>query len=105
MAQQLDQDGAAGLGLIRRPALRRGQVLIPRRALERLRDPVRSPPPPIPDVLRTALTYNSVTDPTSVLSPLYEGSTCEPGGAALGKECTLGGFPSYSLNVSIVADV
>lgn len=49
--------------------------------------------------------YNSITDPTSLMSPLYEGATCEPGGAALGKECTLGGFPLYSLNVSTVADV
>lgn len=48
---------------------------------------------------------NSVTDPTSVMSPLFQGATCEPGNAALGKDCTMGGFPSYSVNVTNVGQI
>ena len=48
---------------------------------------------------------DSVTDPTSVMSPLFQGATCEPSGAALGRDCTLGGFPSYSVNVTNVAQI
>lgn len=39
------------------------------------------------------------------MSPLFEGATCEPQDAALGKNCTLGGFPSHSLNVTNVAQI
>lgn len=39
------------------------------------------------------------------MSPLFQGATCQPGDAALGKECTLGGFPSYSVNITNVAQV
>ncbi|KAK7425325.1 hypothetical protein QQZ08_008222 [Neonectria magnoliae] len=46
-----------------------------------------------------------IEDPSSVMSPLFEGATCEPQGAALGKNCTLGGFPSYSLNITNVAQI
>ncbi|KAI5456055.1 hypothetical protein BGZ63DRAFT_429405 [Mariannaea sp. PMI_226] len=46
-----------------------------------------------------------VVDPSSVMSPLFEGTTCEPQGAAMGKNCTLGGFPSYSLNITNVAQI
>ncbi|KAH7125831.1 hypothetical protein EDB81DRAFT_764928 [Dactylonectria macrodidyma] len=46
-----------------------------------------------------------VVDPTSVMSPLFEGATCEPDDAALGNTCTLGGFPSYSINVTNVAQI
>ncbi|RSL89929.1 hypothetical protein CEP51_000966 [Fusarium floridanum] len=46
-----------------------------------------------------------VVDPSSVMSPLFEGATCEPQGAALGKNCTLGGFPSYSLNITSVYQI
>ncbi|KEY69274.1 hypothetical protein S7711_01725 [Stachybotrys chartarum IBT 7711] len=46
-----------------------------------------------------------IPDPTSVMSPLFQGATCEPSEAAYGGICTLGGFPLYSLNVSNVAQV
>ncbi|KAF7560285.1 hypothetical protein G7046_g3875 [Stylonectria norvegica] len=46
-----------------------------------------------------------VVDPSSLMSPLFEGSSCEPQNAALGKNCTLGGFPSYSLNITNVAQI
>ncbi|KAH7309755.1 hypothetical protein B0I35DRAFT_397862 [Stachybotrys elegans] len=46
-----------------------------------------------------------IVDPTSVMSPLFQGATCEPSEAAFGGECTLGGFPSYSLNVTSVAQI
>ncbi|KAH8683925.1 hypothetical protein BGZ61DRAFT_394241 [Ilyonectria robusta] len=46
-----------------------------------------------------------VVDPSSVMSPLYEGATCEPQGASLGKNCTLGAFPTYSLNITNVAQI
>ncbi|KAM5346283.1 hypothetical protein ACJ41O_009288 [Fusarium nematophilum] len=46
-----------------------------------------------------------VVDPSSVMSPLFEGATCEPQNAALGGNCTLGGFPLYSLNITSVAQV
>lgn len=39
------------------------------------------------------------------MSPLYEGATCEPQDAALGKNCTLGAFPTYSLNITNVAQI
>ncbi|KAM0553302.1 hypothetical protein ACHAPJ_007315 [Fusarium lateritium] len=45
-----------------------------------------------------------VVDPTSVMSPLFEGATCEPQNGGLGN-CTLGGFPSYSLNITNVAQI
>lgn len=51
------------------------------------------------------LTALSVVDPTSVMSPQFQGATCEPSDAALGNNCTLGGFPSYSVNVTNVAQI
>lgn len=39
------------------------------------------------------------------MSPLFQGASCQPDAAALGQNCTLGGFPSYSLNVTNVAQV
>ncbi|KAK0732149.1 hypothetical protein B0H67DRAFT_94421 [Lasiosphaeris hirsuta] len=45
-------------------------------------------------------------DPTSVMSPLFQGETCMPAaGAARGARCTLGGFPSYAVKISNVAQV
>jgi hypothetical protein len=44
-------------------------------------------------------------DPTSVMNPLYQGATCMPQDAASGGLCELGGFASYSVNVSTVAQV
>lgn len=44
-------------------------------------------------------------DPTSVMNPLYQGATCMPQNAASGGACELGGYASYSVNVSTVAQV
>ncbi|KAK5652349.1 hypothetical protein OQA88_10541 [Cercophora sp. LCS_1] len=45
-------------------------------------------------------------DPTSVMSPLYQGETCMPqDGAEPNATCTLGGFPSYSVNVTSVRHI
>lgn len=39
------------------------------------------------------------------MSPLFQGATCEPQDAVYGNNCTLGGFPEYSLNISSVAQI
>lgn len=44
-------------------------------------------------------------DPTSVMNPLYQGATCMPQNAATGGSCEIGGYASYSVNVSTVAQV
>lgn len=52
------------------------------------------------------LTISSVNDPTSTQWPLYQGLTCVP--PSLRNEstnCTLGGYASYSINVTTVADI
>ncbi|KAF4974843.1 hypothetical protein FZEAL_8304 [Fusarium zealandicum] len=46
-----------------------------------------------------------INDPTSVMSPLFEGSTCEPSAAAQGGKCTIGGFPLYSVKATNVAQI
>ncbi|KAI0460429.1 putative 6-hydroxy-D-nicotine oxidase [Xylaria acuta] len=43
-------------------------------------------------------------DPTSIMSPLYQGKTCMPQNSN-GSTCDVGGFPSYAVNVSTVAQV
>ncbi|KAI1757844.1 putative 6-hydroxy-D-nicotine oxidase [Xylaria castorea] len=43
-------------------------------------------------------------DPTSIMSPLYQGETCMPQNGN-DSTCRIGGFPSYSVNVSTVAQV
>ncbi|KAI1116099.1 putative 6-hydroxy-D-nicotine oxidase [Nemania sp. NC0429] len=43
-------------------------------------------------------------DPTSVMSPLFQGKTCMPQNAANGT-CELGGFPSYAVKISTVAQI
>ncbi|RWA13854.1 hypothetical protein EKO27_g1237 [Xylaria grammica] len=43
-------------------------------------------------------------DPTSVMSPLFQGKTCMPQKGDNGT-CELGGFPSYAINVSTVAQI
>ncbi|KAF4626895.1 hypothetical protein G7Y89_g11260 [Cudoniella acicularis] len=43
-------------------------------------------------------------DPTSVMWPLYEGRTCMPTTDPT-QNCTLGGYPSYAINVSNVAQI
>lgn len=47
----------------------------------------------------------SVDDPTSVMSPQFEGATCEPVDAALGGNCTMGGFPTYSVKATSVSQI
>ncbi|EED19033.1 conserved hypothetical protein [Talaromyces stipitatus ATCC 10500] len=44
-------------------------------------------------------------DPTSVMWPLYQGRTCLPTGSNVTATCTLGGYPSYAVNVSNVAQI
>ncbi|KAI6782558.1 uncharacterized protein J7T54_003569 [Emericellopsis cladophorae] len=39
------------------------------------------------------------------MSPLFAGATCQPQNGALGEQCTLGGFPEYSVNVTSVAQI
>lgn len=43
-------------------------------------------------------------DPTSMMWPLFQGRTCQPTGDPNGT-CTLGGYPSYSIDVDTVAQV
>ncbi|TGJ80340.1 hypothetical protein E0Z10_g8427 [Xylaria hypoxylon] len=43
-------------------------------------------------------------DPTSVMSPLFQGKTCMPQNGDDGT-CELGGFPSYAVNISTVAQI
>ncbi|KAH9859681.1 hypothetical protein IAQ61_011462 [Plenodomus lingam] len=43
-------------------------------------------------------------DPTSIMWPLYQGRTCLPTNDPNGT-CTLGGYPSYSINVENVAQI
>ncbi|KAJ3527007.1 hypothetical protein NM208_g7030 [Fusarium decemcellulare] len=45
-----------------------------------------------------------ISDPTSVMSPLYEGLTCQPSKNPDGK-CTLGGYPTYSVDAHNVAHI
>ena len=50
------------------------------------------------------LTLDSVDDPASVGFPLFEGGTCLPINSP-GGNCTVGGFPTYVVNVSTVAHI
>ncbi|KAJ3580014.1 hypothetical protein NPX13_g554 [Xylaria arbuscula] len=43
-------------------------------------------------------------DPTSVMSPLFQGKTCMPQNGN-DSTCELGGFPSYAVNISTVAQI
>ncbi|KAF7556408.1 hypothetical protein G7Z17_g1471 [Cylindrodendrum hubeiense] len=45
-----------------------------------------------------------ILDPTSSMSPLYEGMTCQPSEDPAGT-CTLGGFPSYVVDAKNVAHI
>jgi len=46
----------------------------------------------------------SANNPTSVMSPLFQGKTCMPQ-SGNDSTCELGGFPSYAVNVSTVAQI
>lgn len=47
---------------------------------------------------------DSAADPASVMWPLFEGRSCLPPDLASGS-CTLGGYSSYAVNVSTVAQI
>jgi hypothetical protein len=44
-------------------------------------------------------------DPTEILSPLYQGLTCQPPSIYNSSTCTLGGYPSYVINAKDVLDI
>ncbi|RAQ65265.1 restculine oxidase precursor [Aspergillus flavus] len=45
-------------------------------------------------------------DPTSAMSPLYQGLTCLPQNANVsGATCEIGGYPTYAVNISSVAQI
>jgi hypothetical protein len=46
-----------------------------------------------------------IDDPAEVLSPIYEGLTCQPPSIYDSKTCTLGGYPSYVINAKTVLDI
>ncbi|KUJ17541.1 FAD-binding domain-containing protein [Mollisia scopiformis] len=48
-----------------------------------------------------------MVDPTSPMSPIWQGRTCEPPTLAptLNGTCTLGGLPSYSINATTVSHI
>ncbi|KAH7394884.1 hypothetical protein DE146DRAFT_64081 [Phaeosphaeria sp. MPI-PUGE-AT-0046c] len=49
--------------------------------------------------------YTHIDDPTEILSPLYQGLTCQPPSVYNSKSCTLGGYPSYVIKAKTVADI
>jgi hypothetical protein len=49
--------------------------------------------------------YTHIDDPSEVLSPLYQGLTCQPPSVYDSKSCTLGGYPSYVIKAKTVSDV
>ncbi|KAF4986969.1 hypothetical protein F66182_16787, partial [Fusarium sp. NRRL 66182] len=44
-------------------------------------------------------------DPTSIMWPLFQGRTCLPTSYNITGTCTLGGYPSYAVNASNVAQI
>ncbi|PVH96951.1 hypothetical protein DM02DRAFT_598423 [Periconia macrospinosa] len=46
-----------------------------------------------------------IDDPTEVLSPLYQGLTCQPPTIFDSKNCTIGGYPTYVLKTRSVLDI
>ncbi|EEA26652.1 hypothetical protein TMatcc_005071 [Talaromyces marneffei ATCC 18224] len=44
-------------------------------------------------------------DPTSIMWPLFQGRTCLPSSYNITGTCTLGGYPSYAVNASNVAQI
>ncbi|KAK4209641.1 6-hydroxy-D-nicotine oxidase [Rhypophila decipiens] len=49
--------------------------------------------------------YLHESDPTSVFFPIYQGRSCMPTDDPTSSNCTLGGFPVYSVNVSNVQQI
>ncbi|KAJ5667007.1 FAD linked oxidase N-terminal [Penicillium longicatenatum] len=46
-----------------------------------------------------------MSDPTSIMLPLYEGRTCLPSPYNYTSTCTQGSYPTYAVNISTVAQV
>ncbi|KAL4878128.1 FAD binding domain protein [Aspergillus karnatakaensis] len=46
-----------------------------------------------------------MNDPTSIMCPLYQGRSCMPPGFNFTDTCTMGGYPSYVVNASSVAQI
>ncbi|MAD84573.1 MAG: hypothetical protein CL912_16565 [Deltaproteobacteria bacterium] len=48
-----------------------------------------------------------MSDPTSMMSPLFQGRTCQPPSIspASNGTCTIGDYPSYAINASRIADI
>ena len=49
--------------------------------------------------------YTHIDDPTEVLSPLYQGLTCQPPTIYDSGNCTLGGYPAYVIKAKTVFDI
>lgn len=49
--------------------------------------------------------YTHVDDPAEVLSPIYQGLTCQPPSIYDSGSCSLGGYPAYSIKVKTVSDI
>jgi len=45
------------------------------------------------------------SDPTSIMWPIFQGRTCMPSNETSGRQCTLGGYPEYAINVTNVAQI
>lgn len=48
---------------------------------------------------------NRLDDPLEMLSPMYQGSTCQPPQIYDSKECTQGGYSLYVVNASTTAQI
>lgn len=49
--------------------------------------------------------YTHIDDPTEVLSPIYQGLTCQPPAIYNSGNCSLGGYPSYVIKTADVLDI
>lgn len=49
--------------------------------------------------------YTHIEDPTEVLSPIYQGLTCQPPTIYNSAACTLGGYPSCVVQAKTVSDI
>ncbi|KAF2871466.1 hypothetical protein BDV95DRAFT_493711 [Massariosphaeria phaeospora] len=49
--------------------------------------------------------YTHIDDPTEILSPVYQGLTCQPPSIYDSVNCTLGGYPSYVIRAATVLDI
>lgn len=49
--------------------------------------------------------YTHIDDPIEVLSPIYQGLTCQPPSIYNSGSCTLGGYPSYVIKAADVLDI